>query len=104
VGKHVDIVASTEEGFRSKFRQYVHTSFSFWPIVKACRVYTRSDVLSSGAVLIDFPGSNDVNSARSHASETAMAQCDYLFVVTEAVQAADTQVTAGEPRSSLHEF
>jgi hypothetical protein len=33
-----------------------------------------------------------------------MAQCDYLFVVTEAVRAADTQVTAGESRILLRKF
>ena len=42
----------------------------FWPIVQKVKIFLPSaDVLESGALLVDLPGSGDLNIARSHTSD-----------------------------------
>ena len=63
--------------------------FGLWPLIKEVRLYTKSPVLKSGAVLVDLPGVHDANPARAAVAERHFKQCDKLFVVAPIVRAID---------------
>jgi hypothetical protein len=41
----------------------------YWPLIKVVKIYTKSDALSTGAVVVDLPGVHD-----SNAGETSFFQ------------------------------
>jgi hypothetical protein len=47
----------------------------FWPLIKVVRLYTKSDCLSTGAVIVDLPGVHDSNAARAAVAAGYMKQC-----------------------------
>ena len=38
---------------------------AFWPLIRQVHVKCNARVLSTGAILVDFPGSADANAARN---------------------------------------
>lgn len=36
-----------------------HENMEIWPLIKVVRVYCKADALSTGAVIVDLPGSHD---------------------------------------------
>jgi hypothetical protein len=50
-------------------------SMEFWPLIKVVRIYTKADVLSTGAVIVDLPGVHDSNAARAAVAAGYMKQC-----------------------------
>ncbi|KAE9965164.1 hypothetical protein BLS_007810 [Venturia inaequalis] len=61
----------------------------FWPLIKVVRVYTRSDALSTGAVLVDLPGVQDSNAARAAVAASYLKQCTGLWVVAPITRAVN---------------
>jgi hypothetical protein len=53
----------------------------YWPLIKCVKIYTRSDALSTGAVIVDLPGVQDSNAARAAVAEGYMKQCSGLWIV-----------------------
>jgi len=51
------------------------TEMEFWPLIKVVKIYTKSDALSTGAVIVDLPGVHDHNAARSAIAQKYMKQC-----------------------------
>jgi hypothetical protein len=50
----------------------------YWPLIKAVRIYTKSPVLSTGAVVLDLPGIQDPNAARAPVPQGYLKNCtDY---------------------------
>ncbi|KAI1752357.1 hypothetical protein F4782DRAFT_530612 [Xylaria castorea] len=62
-----------------------------WPLIKVVRIYTKADVLSSGAVIVDLPGVQDSNAARAAVAGKYIEQCDSLLVVSMITRAVDDQ-------------
>jgi nucleosome binding factor SPN SPT16 subunit len=50
-------------------------TMEFWPLIKVVRIYTKADVLSTGAVIVDLPGVQDSNAARAAVAASYMKQC-----------------------------
>ena len=50
----------------------------FWPLIKVVRIYTKSDALSTGAVIVDLPGVHDSNAARAAVAAGYMKECKLL--------------------------
>jgi len=50
----------------------------FWPLIKVVRIYTKSDALSTGAVIVDLPGVQDSNAARAAVAAGYMKECKSL--------------------------
>jgi hypothetical protein len=73
--KYVD---SNEKEVRPKG---VPRPMEYWPLIKCVKIYTRSDALSTGAVIVDLPGVQDSNAARAAVAEGYMKQCSGLWIV-----------------------
>ncbi|KAH0183485.1 hypothetical protein KCU99_g9481, partial [Aureobasidium melanogenum] len=61
----------------------------FWPLIKVIRLYVKADALSTGAVLVDLPGSADSNAARAAVAEEYTKQCTGLWIVSPINRAVD---------------
>ncbi|KAI0481588.1 hypothetical protein F4859DRAFT_512731 [Xylaria cf. heliscus] len=62
-----------------------------WPLIKVVRIYTKADVLSSGAVIVDLPGVKDSNAARAAVAGKYIEKCNGLWVVSMITRAVDDQ-------------
>jgi hypothetical protein len=63
-----------------------------YPLVKVARIYAKSPVLKSGIVLVDLPGAQDVNLARSAVAELYIKECTGIWVVSDIVRAVTNKV------------
>ncbi|KAH6696399.1 hypothetical protein BKA61DRAFT_683102 [Leptodontidium sp. MPI-SDFR-AT-0119] len=73
--------ADTVEECNRKTQQFL--TRNLWPFIKVMRIFLRSQVLKSGAILTDLPGFHDSNNARVKAAEDYMYECDEIFVVAD---------------------
>ncbi|KAK5631980.1 hypothetical protein RRF57_007694 [Xylaria bambusicola] len=62
-----------------------------WPLVKVVRIYTKADALSTGAVIVDLPGTRDSNAARAAVAGKYIENCNALWVVSMITRAVDDQ-------------
>ena len=53
-----------------------------WPLVKKVRASGPWDVLKSGAILIDAPGTHDSDSARGAVVQRALKEADSVWIVS----------------------
>lgn len=68
-------------------------TIEFWPLIKVVRIYTKADVLSTGAVIVDLPGVQDSNAARAAVAANYMKQCTgKAFAVFQDVQTNSCRV------------
>lgn len=65
------------------------TTMAYWPLVKVVRIYLKSKVLSTGTVLVDLPGVQDSNAARSAVAERFRAECSSIWIVSPINRAVD---------------
>lgn len=79
-----DTTRETDEQKKSRKRE-----MEFWPLIRRVRIFTRSDALSTGAVLVDLPGVHDSNAARAAVAEGYMKQCTGLWIVAPITRAVD---------------
>ena len=63
-----------------------------WPLIRVVRIYVKAEALSTGAVLVDLPGLNDTNSARSQVAEDYMKRCSAHWIVTPINRAVDDKL------------
>lgn len=68
------------------------TPMEFWPLIKVVRVYVKADALSTGAVLVDLPGTQDSNAARGAVAADYMKRCTNLWIVAPINRAVDNKV------------
>ncbi|KAL1795846.1 hypothetical protein ACET3X_006070 [Alternaria dauci] len=61
----------------------------YWPLIKVVKIYTKSDALSTGAVVVDLPGIHDSNAARAAVAQGYMKQCTGLWIVAPINRAVD---------------
>ncbi|KAK6513551.1 hypothetical protein TWF281_005173 [Arthrobotrys megalospora] len=66
-----------------------------WPLVKVVKLYVDSEALKTGAILVDLPGLQDSNAARTAVTRHYMAQANEIVVVTRLTRAV-TDKTTGE--------
>lgn len=62
---------------------------ALWPIIRAVRVFTRADALSTSVCLVDLPGNLDSNAARSAVANKYMMECTDVWVAARISRAAD---------------
>ncbi|KAJ3579022.1 hypothetical protein NPX13_g1542 [Xylaria arbuscula] len=62
-----------------------------WPLIKVVRVYTKADVLSTGAVIVDLPGVKDSNAARAAVAGKYIKKCNAIWIVSSITRAVDDQ-------------
>ncbi|KAK0674230.1 hypothetical protein QBC41DRAFT_264526 [Cercophora samala] len=61
----------------------------FWPLIKVVRLFARSDILRNGLVLVDLPGVQDSNAARSAIASKYIQHCSNIWVVAPINRAVD---------------
>ncbi|KAH9904586.1 hypothetical protein F4778DRAFT_69364 [Xylariomycetidae sp. FL2044] len=64
-------------------------SMEYWPLIKVVRIYTKADALSTGAVIVDLPGVQDSNAARSAVAMNYRKSCTSLWIVAPITRAVD---------------
>lgn len=62
-------------------------SSKFWPLIKEIKLRCSAEVLSTGSVLVDLPGTHDTNAARSAVGEAHVQDCDRVWIVARAPRA-----------------
>ncbi|XP_026542925.1 uncharacterized protein LOC113425142 [Notechis scutatus] len=62
----------------------------FWPIVKCVRIrVATAEVLRTGAVLVDLPGTRDSNAARDTTAREYLKDCSAVWVTASITRAVD---------------
>ncbi|XP_018123873.1 uncharacterized protein nuggc.L isoform X1 [Xenopus laevis] len=99
LGEKKQISENTASAFRSAIEKYIDTNSEqprqkkggqFWPIVKCVRIFVpEAEVLRTGAVLVDLPGTRDSNAARDRIAKEYLQKCDVVWVVTNITRAVD---------------
>ncbi|KAK2605099.1 hypothetical protein N8I77_007970 [Diaporthe amygdali] len=64
---------------------------AYWPLIKVVRVYTRASILKQGICLVDLPGIQDANVARSAVATKCMAECSAVWVAAPIKRAVDDE-------------
>ncbi|XP_067416220.1 uncharacterized protein [Emydura macquarii macquarii] len=95
--KHIS--AEKAADFRTKIEKFIDSRTDnlrdmkggeFWPIVKCVKIRVPgSDVLKTGAVLVDLPGVRDSNAARDSAAKEYLKNCNAVWVVASITRAVD---------------
>ncbi|KAB5558331.1 hypothetical protein GE09DRAFT_108788 [Coniochaeta sp. 2T2.1] len=68
---------------------HTDTSMAYWPLVKVVRIYLKAKVLSTGTVLVDLPGVQDSNAARSAVADRFKEECSSIWIVSPINRAVD---------------
>lgn len=77
-------------GMKSKKDKEKKTvEMEYWPLIKVVKLYTKSEALSTGAVIVDLPGVHDANAARAAVAQGYMKQCTGLWIVAPINRAVD---------------
>lgn len=67
-----------------------------WPLVKKAVLYGPWEVLSTGACLVDLPGTQDANAARAKVTADYKKNCHQFFIVSPIKRAVDSEVAKME--------
>ncbi|KAJ7591152.1 hypothetical protein C8J56DRAFT_934806 [Mycena floridula] len=62
---------------------------ALWPLIKVVKIKCNSATLSTGAVLVDLPGTADSNAARSSIAKAYMKQCQCIWICSNITRAVD---------------
>ena len=111
LGTTLEIQAPNRLDFRNKLNPYLmnrlsklakfsadqhpstmSTDSALWAIVKVVRVYVQSACLSTGATLVDIPGTQDANAARSNIANDYIKNSENIWVVAPIKRAVDDKV------------
>ena len=69
---------------------------ALWPLVRRVSIQCHSEVLRTGATLVDLPGVADSNAARSSIAKRYMKKADCICIVAPITRAVDDKVAKGE--------
>ncbi|KAG7290833.1 hypothetical protein NEMBOFW57_000838 [Staphylotrichum longicolle] len=101
LGTVLAISATTCKDFSERLEKYVDSrqksrgkekeskDLEYWPLIKVVKIFVKSSVLQSGLVLVDLPGIQDSNAARSAVVTKYIEQCTGLWVVAPITRAVD---------------
>jgi hypothetical protein len=60
-----------------------------WPLIRVVKIFTKSEVLKTGACIVDLPGVHDANAARAAVADGYMQNCTGLWIVAPITRAVD---------------
>ncbi|KAI1208912.1 uncharacterized protein F4807DRAFT_461036 [Annulohypoxylon truncatum] len=90
LGKIIQLKADSDKSLSDRLRLYTDVSqtldssqgkLAYAPLVKEIRIYTKAEVLSTGAILADIPNAQDSNSAQVGQVEKYLKSCIGVWVV-----------------------
>ena len=105
--KVIKAAAGAGRYFASQIKPYIDSSNSsansdprarnlkkvpYWPLIKVVKLYTKSEVLSTGLVLVDLPGSGDSNVARAVVAEQYMQSVAAICIFADIKRALTNSV------------
>ena len=64
-------------------------AIEMWPLIRVVKLYVKSPALSTGAVIVDLPGTLDSNPARATVAQRYMEQCTGLWIISPITRAVD---------------
>lgn len=70
-------------------------SVPLWPLVSKVRILCKSDVLKTGLIIADLPGTADANSARSAIAKEYMKKAHIVLVVAPVSRAVAESAATG---------
>lgn len=99
LGTTHEIRENNSSAFYRAIKRYVDSvthkdnerALEYWPLIKVVRLYVRSEVLKSGAVIVDLPGVHDQNAGRAAVAERYMRQCSGYWIVAPIARAVDSK-------------
>ncbi|KAF7331910.1 hypothetical protein MKEN_00071300 [Mycena kentingensis (nom. inval.)] len=65
---------------------------AFWPLIRQVSVRARCAALSTGAVLVDLPGTGDANAARNCIAQQFMKNANCIWIIAPIHRAVDSKV------------
>ncbi|KAJ0318258.1 hypothetical protein COL5a_010716 [Colletotrichum fioriniae] len=104
IGAKMVVVDSDPDNFYTKIQSFVDSEensggsngrpqerkMAFWPLIRVVRVFLKSEILSTGVVLVDLkPGGRDSNSTRAAVAAKYIKECTRLWVVAPINRAVD---------------
>lgn len=112
LGTTLEINASTSHDLHTQLQKYVESQeksqassesiqtapsdgsdeMECWPLVEKVRIFTQAAVLKTGCVLVDLPGTFDVNAARASIAKDYLARCASVWIVVPVWRAVDDKV------------
>jgi GTPase SAR1 family protein len=84
-----------EKSFCARLRECTSNAKGLWPLIKVVRIFLKAEVLKSGVVIVDLPGAQDSNVARSAVAENYIKECSGIWIFADIVRAV-TDKTAKE--------
>ncbi|KAF9873092.1 hypothetical protein CkaCkLH20_09602 [Colletotrichum karsti] len=98
LGTTQTLKAKTAEELRSLIEPYVDSSdkdddeaVSYWPMVKGVRIFTKAEALSNGVRIVDLPGLQDSDAARTAIASDYMKACTGIWIVAPIHRAVDNK-------------
>ncbi|KAF6827030.1 hypothetical protein CMUS01_09188, partial [Colletotrichum musicola] len=96
-GKPLLVEKKTCDAFYSEIQSFVDSEdnnnspdkIAYLPLIKVVWVFLKSEVLSTGVVLVDLPGGRDSNAARAAVAAKYIKECTRLWVVADINRAVD---------------
>ena len=75
----------------------------YWPFVKEIHVQGPFEVLRNGVVLVDVPGSGDINEGRNQIAKDVLDITDHIWIVSDIRRALSEKNTANILGESLRD-
>ena len=76
---------------------------TYWPFVKEVHIQGPFEVLRNGIVLVDVPGSGDINEGRSQVAKKVLDITDHIWIVSDIKRAMSEESTANILGESLRD-
>jgi len=94
MGATIEVRGASPREFRDAIKQYTSArrgkeQACFWPLVSHVRVYSNSEILKDGVVLMDLPGFGDRNATRTTRAREAMKTCSHIVVCADVTRITD---------------
>nr|XP_036586865.1 uncharacterized protein CTRU02_03453 [Colletotrichum truncatum]KAF6797422.1 hypothetical protein CTRU02_03453 [Colletotrichum truncatum] len=64
---------------------------AYWPLVKSVKIYTKADALSNGVTIVDLPGHQDWDAARTAVANEYIKSCAGIWIVAPIHRAVDNK-------------
>ncbi|KAJ6614316.1 hypothetical protein B0H10DRAFT_2045676 [Mycena sp. CBHHK59/15] len=68
------------------------TGPALWPLIRQVNVRCSAPALSTGAMLVDLPGTGDSNAARNSIAKEYMKKCDCIWILAPITRAVDDKI------------
>lgn len=91
LGHIIRVREKKAKSFVESMNEFVGPDNGYGPLIKVVKIFTKADILATGAVLVDLPGFNDINRARSTVAEEYLKRCSRIWIVTPITRAVSSR-------------